>query len=90
MSMQQQPEFKTAYIPPIDYRCGGTAMLVKTMRRRAKSGAGDRQHLDDADSGKNSHESQYFYTRLLRGDNWQHRRENAFTREKRTRSRAWT
>jgi len=38
MSMQPQPEFKKAYIPPIDCKCGGTAMLVRTMYQRTKSG----------------------------------------------------
>ena len=38
MSMQPQQEFKTAYIPPIDCKCGGTAMLVKTRHQRTKSG----------------------------------------------------
>ena len=37
MSMQQQPEFKTPYIPPINCKCGGTAMLVITAHQRTKN-----------------------------------------------------
>jgi hypothetical protein len=39
MSAQQQPEFRAAYVPPIDCKCGGTAMLVRTVHQRTESGA---------------------------------------------------
>jgi hypothetical protein len=38
MSMQRQPAFKAAYIPPIECKCGGTAMLVRTVHQGTKSG----------------------------------------------------
>ena len=37
MSMQQ-PETKRAYVHPIDCKCGGTAMLVRTVHHRTNSG----------------------------------------------------
>ena len=41
MSVQQKQEFKKAYIPPIDCKCGGTAMLVRTAHQRTKSGTAE-------------------------------------------------
>ena len=33
----QQPETKRSYVHPIDCKCGGTAMLVRTVYQRTKS-----------------------------------------------------